>query len=284
MKKIFCFLIIFLLIATPSFAVRKACLTDTDSVISSMLSAFGMDVTTSCTTNFNNYNIVVDPNSLETSGIRTTGVPAIIFDNDGGNVEWKFTDGNSDVETGQDSLLDAGNPGTINDGVASNPTVYSSTGTISWVEDSGSTGVVNNDAFDIRFAGQTAIFYWDTTDTDSVSVSYQQKGVFSGLLETGKWNNAAKRIFNNSVAYVCPFCADECIPPETGSWEINKTCNLKNQDINITGNITIQENGFLNLTGSGGYLNFIGTNRFIFMDPGSELSLDISATIGKDPI
>lgn len=283
MRKLILFVMIFILIIYQVSAARTACLTNTDSVASSMLNAFGLDVTTSCTSNFANYNIVVD--FASTAGIRAAAVPALQFASGHPNNEWDFTDGNADVEFTRTTLIDGANPGTINTGVAANPTVYSSGGDMGWIEDSGSTPVVNNDAYDNRFAGQVGVFWWDTSDTDATGGdSYEQKGVYSGLVDTSKWNDEAKRIFNNSVAYVCPFCADACIPPSTGNWDINVTCNVKNKDYNITGNVSIFENGFLNLTGSGGYLNFVGSDRYIFIYPGGELSLDIAATIGKDPI
>lgn len=284
MKRLFVFGIVFILLFSVTvFSDRTACLTNSDAVISEMLNATGLKTTQDCTSNFASYRIVVDTGT--TAGVRTTAVPVILLNvNAGGSSQWDFTTEGCDTDTGT-ALTTGSNPGTLDDGVASNPTIYTSSGTLGFCSDTGiqSTPVEDKQAY--ASGGGVDIFYWDTSDTDATGGdSYEQKGVFFGSSSTSLWNDEAKRIFNNSIAHACPYCFDECSPPATGNWEINKTCNVKNQDINITGNVSIQESGFLNLTGSGGYLNFIGTNRFIFMLLGSELSLDISATIGKDPI
>ena len=253
MRKLILFLFVLILTISSVYADRTACLTNSDNIISGMLNDTGMVTTQDCTSDFGNYNIVVDL-GVHTSGIRAASVPTIVLSSTfGGSFgEWDFTDDNCDVEFSQTSFLTGANPGTIDDGVATDPTIYSSGGDIGWCSNTGSqsTGITDNVAFDGVGGGGTAnVFYWDLSDNDATGGDdYTQKGVYSGLVDSSLWNDEAKRIFNNSISYVCPYCFDECIPPATGNWEINKTCNIKNKDYNVTGNVSIFDNGFLNLT------------------------------------
>lgn len=283
--KSFIYFVVFILIINPVLSLNKSvCLTGTESVYESHLSALGLNVYTSCTTDFANYNLVFEMRSFPSAGVRSAAVPVVIVKDSA--LEWKFSDG-IDVENAELQLFDgSGNQSSLNTGLPANPKVYTSVGQIWHASDNENpaTPLTSNDAYYTRLTKQIASFWWDPSDSDQDNVKYEQRGVKFGLSDTGLYNDNASRLFNNSVKLACPYCFDDCSPPLSANWGINKTCNLKNKDINITGNVSIFDNGFLNLTGSGGYLNFIGTNRFIFMYPGSELSLDISATIGKDPI
>ncbi len=288
MRKLIILFILLVLISSPVFAVRKACLTGTDSVLQNLLLAFGMEVTTSCTSGYSAYDIIVDDG--DRSDVRAAAKPTVLIGT-GQVPAWGFSEC-GDVNADQTNTLNGLVQGSIADNVPSDPEIYTSqsgTENIWYMSQEGvcdpSTAIANDAYVDSSefCCEKINVWWWDTSDFDNVPSAYQQKGVFIGFVATDFWTANASLIFNNSVSYVCPYCADECNPPETGNWEINKTCNIKNQDINVTGNVSIFDNGFLNLTGSGGYLNFLGSDRYIFIYPGGELSLDISATIGKWP-
>lgn len=293
MRKLFLFTMIFILcISLPSAIGISACLSSSNSEITSLLQDLGYDVVTPCTSGFTNHKIVVDVDN--TNGVRASNVPVVLVPKTSDGIvsdEWNFETGGccQGVSYSGTSVNTGSNPSEIDDNVAANPTIYSSSDTIynSDSDTTSATPITDNDAYQ-RPAQSTeeAVWWWDSTDDDDSEVLYSQRGVFIGFHLTNLWTDSAKRIFNNSVNYVCPVdtCNNICIPPETGNWIINTTCTLTNEDHNITGNITIGQTGSLNLIGSGGYINFIGTNRFIFIFPGGNLTLDTSATIGKDPI
>ncbi len=278
------FILMVVVFSSFGFASKQACLTGTDSVLQSMLEAYGLVVTTSCTSDFTNYNVIVDIGA--TANVRAAAVPTILVYREP-HAEWKFTDFLDTISITQTAV--GSNPSSLDDGVSSPATVYTSSDTCGWSDKTGtdaSTPLLNNDIW-TRTTDSSEIFswWWDTTDVDNDdSDTYEQKGVWLGFDVTSKWTDSAKRLFNNSINYTCPYCTDDCAWPTSGSWEINTTCDLSNQDINITGNVSVWQTGLLNLTGSGGYLNFIGSDRFMFIYPGGELSLDIAATIGRDPI
>lgn len=50
----------------------------------------------------------------------------------------------------------------------------------------------------------------------------------------------------------------QCVPPSTGNWDINATCSLSNQIINLNGNLNVQDAG--NLTFKNVTLRMNGTN------------------------
>ncbi len=280
------FILLFLIIiglSSNAMAYKTACLTGTDATLQSMLEAFNLVVTTSCTTGFSSYHIVIDNGA--TAGVRAAATPTVIVYREP-HSEWKFTDF---LDTFSLTSTTVGtNPGTIDDDVSSPATIYTSSDSTGFSDKDGtdaSTPLLNNDAWR-RNTDASEIFswWWDTSDIDNSDVTnYEQKGVWIGFDVTSKWTDSAKRIFNNSVNHACPYCFDDCSWPTAGNWGINKTCDLSNQDINITGDVSIFDTGSLNLVGSGGYLNFIGANRFIYIYQGGNLTLDTSATIGKWP-
>ncbi len=290
MRKLILLFLIFVLVSAPVFSL-SACLTGTNTVLQNLLSAFDLDVTTSCTSGFSAYDIIVDNVDGGIAGVRAAAKPAILISNEP-RVDWDFSDSGDITQAGQTSMSDgSGDPGIIANGIGANPTIYTSGDKIMWVQRGSGTSnnaepLLNNDVWynTAECSDCIAVFWWNIGDSDGTGGDpYEQKGVLIGFHIPTKWNDEAKRIFNNSVEHSCPYCFDRCNPPSSGDWVINKTCTATNKDYNITGNVIIGQTGSLNLIGSGGYLNFIGANRFIYIYPGGNLTLDTSATIGKWP-
>lgn len=72
--------------------------------------------------------------------------------------------------------------------------------------------------------------------------------------------------------------SSDCVYSGSGDWIINTTCNINNQDIELFGNLSVQDSGFLNMTGDTN-ITFSQPGSYIFVYTGGGIDLYDTAKI-----
>jgi len=120
-------------------------------------------------------------------------------------------------------------------------------------------GTLEGDFFSVGFMGSDE-------DTDETIVT------FSGGA------TASQRPFL-TVTYT--EAGEGCTAPASGNWAISETCNIDAQNITLSGNLTIQDVGILNMTGNTN-ISFAGTGRYIFINSGGEITIYDTSGFGTN--
>ncbi len=127
-----------------------------------------------------------------------------------------------------------------------------------------------------------------TFDDSSATMDYNSSGFYDYNRTFSGYGNYYYNItcnatgFENLTAtdYVIITLLSACNPPGEGDWFVNETCNLYDEDYMVNGNLTIESNGFLNMTGNTN-ITFNGTSRYIFVRTGGEINMYDSAGFNK---